>query len=355
MPEISMIIPVYGTEQQLPRCIDSVLAQTFSDFELILVEDGSPDNCARICDEYASRDGRINVIHQQNMGVSSARNRGLDAASGRYISFIDSDDYIEDDFLEALYSGVTKASADMMTCNTLERIKTGEWIGMDHLYPEGEILDKKGIRDVFVRNVFYTKHMVGYFSLCNKLLKRSIIEENGIRFDTAMSRGEDMLFILEYVSHCDSIAFTRRYLYRTERLPGGLSSRYRRGETEDSVKRFNALMKYTRPEGVPEEDTVYLRLKVLSSVDHSVAGVIANEKHINREIRRILTVPGLREIIAPLADAPAVPQDRRILPRLLSEGRITRAVWEIRYRLDDGLIFKRVDRRLKILLRRSDK
>lgn len=94
MPTISIIVPVYNVEAYLCRCIDSILAQTFTDFELILVDDGSPDNCSSICDEYAKKDSRIVVVHKENGGLSDARNTGLDIAKGEYIGFVDSDDFI---------------------------------------------------------------------------------------------------------------------------------------------------------------------------------------------------------------------------------------------------------------------
>ena len=103
MPEISIIVPVYNTEKYLHRCIDSILAQTFTDFELILVDDGSPDNCPQICDEYAEKDCRVKVIHQENGGLSAARNAGIDIATGTFIFFCDSDDYIKEDCLLHFY------------------------------------------------------------------------------------------------------------------------------------------------------------------------------------------------------------------------------------------------------------
>ena len=95
MPIFSIIVPVYNTEQFLDKCVSSILAQTYNDFELILVDDGSPDNCSQICDKYAQSDSRIKVIHKKNSGVSSARNLGISVARGTYIWFVDSDDYIE--------------------------------------------------------------------------------------------------------------------------------------------------------------------------------------------------------------------------------------------------------------------
>ena len=103
MPKISVIVPVYKVEKYLDRCVRSVLAQTFRDFELILVDDGSPDSCPQMCDDWAKKDSRIKVIHQNNQGLSAARNTGIRAASGEYINFIDSDDWVADTLLSDLY------------------------------------------------------------------------------------------------------------------------------------------------------------------------------------------------------------------------------------------------------------
>ena len=113
MPEISIIVPVYKVEKYIHRCIDSILAQTFTDFELILVDDGNPDSCGAICDEYAEKDGRIRVIHQKNSGVSAARNSGVSEACGKYVCFVDSDDWIRADYLQKLYTYSLIYNADI--------------------------------------------------------------------------------------------------------------------------------------------------------------------------------------------------------------------------------------------------
>ena len=115
-PEISIIIPVYKVEKYLNCCLDSVLSQTFSDFEVILVDDGSPDNCGKICDEYAKKDPRFCVIHKENGGISDARNAGLKVATGRYIGFVDSDDYIEPEMYAVLYRMIQEENADIAVC-----------------------------------------------------------------------------------------------------------------------------------------------------------------------------------------------------------------------------------------------
>ena len=118
MPEISVIVPVYKVEEYLDECINSILNQSFKDYELILVDDGSPDHCGDICEKYAAQDRRIKVIHQENKGLSGARNAGLEIASGNYITFIDSDDVVERDYLQTLYSALKKEKAEISCCNT---------------------------------------------------------------------------------------------------------------------------------------------------------------------------------------------------------------------------------------------
>lgn len=119
MPKISVIVPVYKVEDYLHQCVDSILAQNLSDYELILVDDGSPDNCGAICDGYAEKDSRIRVIHQQNGGLSAARNAGLDIAQGEYVTFVDSDDAISKTYLESLYGLIVKNDVQISACHML--------------------------------------------------------------------------------------------------------------------------------------------------------------------------------------------------------------------------------------------
>ena len=115
-PVISVIVPVYRTEALLPRCMDALLGQDFTDFELIAVDDGSPDNSGALLDEYAARDGRVRVIHRENGGLSAARNSGIEAARGAYLAFVDSDDWVEPTFLSAMFEALTEEGADIAAC-----------------------------------------------------------------------------------------------------------------------------------------------------------------------------------------------------------------------------------------------
>lgn len=189
-PFLSIIVPVYNVEQYLPRCIDSILAQTFTDFELILVDDGSSDNSGKICDEYAEKDTRIIVIHKENGGVSSARNRALDIVRGKYITFVDSDDQIG---TLTTYEENIKILRDESEIDVIQ-------------YPIA-ILDENGIKEVKVsvqcisdtRSLFlkwYTGDQIrGY--VCDKIFKRHIF--NQIRFPEGMQLAEDAFCIVDFV------------------------------------------------------------------------------------------------------------------------------------------------------------
>lgn len=115
-PLISVVVPVYRVEAFLPRCVESLLAQTYENLEIILVDDGSPDGCPQICEDYAARDGRVRVIHQENRGLSGARNAGIGIAAGEYLAFVDSDDYVAEDFIEALYTLAEETSCPIVQC-----------------------------------------------------------------------------------------------------------------------------------------------------------------------------------------------------------------------------------------------
>ena len=127
MPKVSIIVPVYKAEKYLNRCVDSILAQTFTDFELLLIDDGSPDRSGEICDEYAKKDSRIRVFHKKNGGVSSARNLGLDNVLGEYVTFVDSDDWVEPDFVETMIQTYEKFPWTIPVCGYVnhDEVKNG--------------------------------------------------------------------------------------------------------------------------------------------------------------------------------------------------------------------------------------
>lgn len=192
-PKISVIIPVYNAEDTLRRCVDSILSQTFTDFECLLINDGSKDRSGEICDEYAAKDSRVRVFHKENGGVSSARNIGLDNAKGEWITFLDSDDYIEEEFLGSI---VNIGNAELIIGSCI-------WIS------DG---GRRQLIDDIPSNVTdRTQILKDYLYSCTfnvpwgKLFKRSIIVENAIGFNTEMRFAEDLCFVYQYLSHIDTV------------------------------------------------------------------------------------------------------------------------------------------------------
>lgn len=139
-PKISVIVPVYKVEPYLRKCLDSIVDQTYENLEIILVDDGSPDNCGAICDEYAAWDERIRVIHQKNGGLSAARNAGLRIATGNYLGFVDSDDWVEPKMFEELFQGLTQAQADIAVCGRYEEYKDHQ---IAYTWSKTQVMDRE--------------------------------------------------------------------------------------------------------------------------------------------------------------------------------------------------------------------
>lgn len=201
---VSVIVPIYKVEHYLSRCVDSILAQTYTNLEVILVDDGSPDNCPSICDEYAKKDSRVKVVHKKNGGLSSARNAGLDVANGKYISFIDSDDWVENCFIENLVNALESENADMSACKfcrTKGDVATREWF----------IEAVKVIKEEKFASIFLESSYAGY--ACNKLFKSDIIKNNNLRFDEKIFNGEDFPFTTEYILYVNKVAYIEQDLY----------------------------------------------------------------------------------------------------------------------------------------------
>lgn len=219
----SVVIPVYEAKKDLERCVSSWLGQTRGDLELILVDDGSTDGSAGLCDDLAKRDSRVRVIHQENAGVSAARNAGIRAALGEYVLFTDSDDYVAGDYLERMSLLQQETDADLVLC------------GYHHLYDGADILKLPGETRVLkltdASEDFLCLYEKSFLNMpWNKLYRRAWLGQ----FDTSMSLGEDLLFNLEYLEKCSRIAVLSEPLcyYIQEEGRVTLSSRKRKDRLE---------------------------------------------------------------------------------------------------------------------------
>lgn len=196
---ISIIIPVYNVERYLAKCIDSILSQTFTDFELLLIDDGSKDKSGNICDEYAKRDRRIKVFHNENMGASKARNIGIDIAQGEYICFIDSDDWIEPTYLSDF--NVQNYSCDFYFSGAL-------YDTYNKVYSYKKYKEKFCENQYEIKNEFFEQDLLSNGYPWGKLYKTRIIKNNGLKFNESLTINEDHLFVFQYFSYINTLYIT---------------------------------------------------------------------------------------------------------------------------------------------------
>lgn len=203
MTQISIIVPVYNTEKYLDRCIQSILAQTYTDFELLLINDGSTDSSGAICDKYAEQDSRVRVFHKENGGVSSARNMGLDNAKGEWVTFVDSDDWVKQDYL---YSMISQADADlvMSSFDIIDNVEVWDNVIECKLYSQKEIKD-------FIDKYIFTANLCSPWC---KLFRSSVI--SNLRFIN-ITFAEDTIFVLEYLCNVHSIRTVENWGYQYRR------------------------------------------------------------------------------------------------------------------------------------------
>ena len=212
-PLLSIIVPVYDVEKYLQKCIDSILAQTLTDFELILVEDGSPDNCPALCDAAAAKDARIRVIHQKNGGLSAARNAGLDVARGEWIGFVDSDDYIAPEMYETLYKAVQSTGADLALCDYAEVDETGALCPPMHISLAEQVFTGREL----LKNATDTMIQPAW----NKLYRRAIFAQ--LRYPEG-KLNEDLFLIPEVCLQIQKAVVVPKALYYYVQRGGSIMS-----------------------------------------------------------------------------------------------------------------------------------
>lgn len=211
---VSVIIPIYKAEYVINCCVNSVISQTYRDIEIILINDGSPDNCKYICDNYKERDNRIKVIHTKNNGVSKARNLGLDNAHGEYIIFVDADDYLESNAIEMLIKRAKQNDSDLVICGY-------KIVNKNQTTPISLLKEDTFDQENFLEQMSKNADHIYYGAIWNKLYRTTIIQENRLRFQEGISFAEDFLFNLEVLSNASIISTLDNFLYN-----------YRNGQTD---------------------------------------------------------------------------------------------------------------------------
>lgn len=238
MDLISIIVPIYNVEDYLCECVDSICAQTYQNLEIILVDDGSRDNCPKLCDEYALKDCRIRVLHQPNQGLSAARNVGFRESNGKYIAFIDSDDIISNTFIESLYGLLLENNAQIAACaytRNLEKLATGKGLSSDVL-TSGKMLCG-----------WHGKYKRMETVVWNKLYSRKILEafSQGELFPEGKTH-EDIYVSHLLVQYAETIAITPQTLYYYRKRNDSISRRDTRKAAEEDLEAQKARLDFFR-------------------------------------------------------------------------------------------------------------
>lgn len=251
-PKVSIIVPIYNVEKYLDRCMESLLNQTLEDIEIIMVDDGSPDNCPKMCDEYAKKDARIKVVHKKNGGLADARNAGLDVATGKYVAFVDSDDFVKTEMYEQLYDQAEKAKADTIYCGfykywSADNVKEFKNVQKTTIF-EGNAVTKLAI-DFVSSPVNEKKDWKYEMSVWHSIYSNDIIKKHHIRFRSEREiLSEDIVFQELYLPHAKKVVYlSEPYYYYCFNNGGSLThAKYDSSKYTRMISLYHCLCDLTR-------------------------------------------------------------------------------------------------------------
>lgn len=275
---ISVIVPIYNVEKYLPECIDSIIKQTYKNIEIVLIEDGCTDNSGRICDEYTKKDERIKVIHKNYSGVSGARNAGLDEAKGKYISFVDSDDYINEQFLEKLYNAIIENNTQIAQCNFI-RVDDNK----NEIHRRGYTENLKTKSGYEMIKEIYTKKCWENIIIWNKLYQRELFE--GIRYPVGKIH-EDEFVTPKILYNVNSIAIVEEYLYNYRKNQNSIMGKIFKVERLDEIEAYEERLKFFEQKGEKElyELTMKTYLGEIRECYMKTRTYIENSENVQKEL-----------------------------------------------------------------------
>lgn len=249
MPLLSIIVPVYQAKKDIKKCIDSIRKQSFSDFELILVDDGSSDGSEKICDEYAEKDNRIKTIHQTNRGVSSARNMGLEYARGTYIAFVDADDWIEPDLFQECMRALEKSRTDTLYHGFMKDIWKNNKVNS---IPKGIPVYKGIISKEMMKKYIVEREGDINVNVFSYIFSRKLIKN--LRFDINMPYAEDTVFVMQALAKAQSYYFFQNYGYHYNARLGSAAYRWQPKLIECYQKSFREIISFFKTLDLSKQD-----------------------------------------------------------------------------------------------------
>lgn len=288
MPKLSIIVPIYNAEKYLSECIESILNQTFQNFELILVDDGSTDSCPRLCDFYEKANSKVKVIHQKNMGVAVARNAGIDMAEGEYITFVDSDDYIDINMYERMISVAIKYTCDLVVCDCIK-----ESPGYSEIYTHnipGGFYNEKKYQEDYYPSLIILPNMEYPITISNAvcLIKSDIIKKHSIRYEKGIVYSEDWLFGAMVAVNANNLYYMKNdafYHYRMN--PESVTHVFKKDKWQQYKKLYARFkQEFLRYDEYEFETQIYKVLLFL--VYNSVGDVLRNNQMSIRERKKMI-------------------------------------------------------------------
>lgn len=287
MPKVSIIVPVYKVEKYIRRCIESLQSQTLEDIEIILVDDGSPDSCGSICDQYAEKDKRIHVLHKANGGVSAARNDGLSIAKGEYVIFCDSDDWMEPEAFEKLYQKATETKADIVIGDVYQVY--GEYKKMSVFYSKEFVTEDPNFISELIKADIYRNYCplppsdgpaFGYGGPWNKLVRRELLLNNDIKFDLRVKGVfDDILYTAHILAYSKKIAYINVPVYNYRILENSITHAYKPNILEINTEIFNSWQEFFKVLDESEKYNKPYYACVLRRIEESIKLYFANSKN----------------------------------------------------------------------------
>lgn len=324
---ISIIVPIYNVEKYINRCVDSIINQTYKNLEIILVDDGSPDNCPKICDDYENKDSRVSVIHKSNGGLMSARQAGLRAANGDYVGFVDGDDWIEPDMYEKLALSAEKYHSDLVFCEFLyafpdKDVKSGQNPPKEYFTKQD--LEKEIYPTMLFREPYYS---FGVNPCCwSKLFKKELLESVLYNVTPKVKIGEDAAFTYPALLNAKSVSYVGEYLYHYRNNPEAMTKKY-----DSRMENYIFIPYDILNEAFGKTKYAYLNNQLNFFLLFLVNGLLRNEaspdcnkslKEKRQLLKRLVNNDALQTAIREM-DCSVLPFHTRLIVKFLSMSNVT--------------------------------
>ncbi len=323
---VSVVLPIYNVEKYLEKCIETVVNQTYKSLEIILVDDGSPDNCPVICDKWAEKDDRIKVVHKQNAGLGMARNTGIENATGEYICFFDSDDFVDLKTIEKAYSSIEKHSADIV-CFGFNSVDSNGNLICEHIpTPPKNVFEGEEVQTEFLPNLIYSLPTDNWnlnMSSWTAMFSMKLIRKNSWKFVSEREvLSEDIYSLIELYKYVNKVAVLNEAFYFYRENDKSLSRTYRKDRFERVIKCYEQTYGLCCREDLCHETKNRVTLTFLSNTIAAMKQISMSDMSFKDKMKELKTILGNKTLFCALHDRRLISRDsknRRILFSLMKK------------------------------------